>query len=200
MDKLVNMLIFAGALKTPTLIEAFRAVDRADFMPDEFRSEAYLDTALPIGSGQTISQPYTVAFMFELLNPQAGEKVMDVGSGSGWTTALLARIVGGKGNVFGVEIIPELVEMGRHNLSKYAFPHASISKAGKELGLPDEAPFDRILVSASAVEFPKKLVEQLKIGGTLVLPIRTAIWRVLKKTKDELDIQKHEGFAFVPLV
>jgi len=193
MKELVELLLRMGVLKTPLVEEALWAVDRADFVPPEYHGEAYGNYPLPIGYGQTISQPYVVAFMLELLGVRRGERVLDVGSGSGWTTALLAHMVGGKGEVFGLEIVPELVSFGQRNLNKYPFSRASISQAGKELGLPKEAPFDRILVSAASSDIPKELVEQLKIGGVMVLSVKDAIFRVEKKKEDNLFLIERRG-------
>ena len=109
---LIDSLIKEGWLKTPRIIKAFREVKRVDFLPKEIKDLAELNEALSIGYGQTISQPLVVAFMLELLQPQPGDKILDVGSGSGWTTALLAQIVGQKGKVIAIDIIPELVEFG----------------------------------------------------------------------------------------
>jgi len=119
MESLVNNLISQGYLKTPHVIRAFRKIDRADFVLPEFSNSAAANVPLPIGHGQTISQPLTVAFMLELLQPEAGDKILDVGSGSGWTTALLAEIVGKRGQVFSMEIVPELCKFGKENTKKY---------------------------------------------------------------------------------
>ena len=187
-------------LQSDNLKDAFTTIDRKDFVPEDYKKEAYEDYPLPLGStGQTISQPTTVAFMFELLNPQKGEKILDVGTGSGWTTALLAHIVGESGKVYGVEIIPKLVELGEKNLKKYNFKNAEIIKADTEIGLEKEAPFDRILVSAAAEDLPKKLMEQLKVGGTMVLPVYDNLWQI-KKSEGGIDIKKFERFEFVPLI
>ncbi|MBI2618162.1 protein-L-isoaspartate O-methyltransferase [Candidatus Kaiserbacteria bacterium] len=199
-SQLINNLVSEGVLKTPALVEAFREIDRADFVPSGERKYAYLDTALPIGYDQTISQPYTVAFMLELLNPQKGEKILDVGSGSGWTTALLACIVGGKGLVMGVEVVPELVALGQNNLAKYEFPHARIEQSSAKLGCPEHAPYDKILVSAAGNEVPQELTEQLKIGGVMVLPVGDALWKVTCVSKNKTKTETFEGFAFVPLI
>ncbi|MEK7614514.1 MAG: protein-L-isoaspartate(D-aspartate) O-methyltransferase [Patescibacteria group bacterium] len=200
MEELINELKGEGVLKNANVLRAFRAIDRKDFVPEKLSFEAYENYPLPIGFGQTISQPFTVAFMLDLLRPEPGEKILDVGSGSGWSTALLASAVGPTGKVFGVEIIPELVAFGQTNLAKYKFPNASIRVAGLKLGLPGEAPFDKILVSASGQSYPKELVEQLKIGGTLVIPIKESVWKMKKVSTEEAETEKYEGFAFVPLV
>ncbi len=118
---LIDNLIKEGWLKTPRIIKAFREIKREDFLPDEVKDLAEVDTAMPIGLGQTISQPLTVAFMLELLQPDVGENILDIGSGSGWTTALFSYIVGEKGKVYAIEIIPKLKEFGEKNTAKYSF-------------------------------------------------------------------------------
>lgn len=180
------------------IINTMKKIDRKDFVLKEYEKEAYEDYPLPIGFNQTISQPSTVNFMLKLLDPQKQEKILDLGSGSGFSTALLAEAVGEKGKVFGVEKIPELVSFGKKNLSKYDFNNATILEAGETLGLPTEAPFDKILVSASAKEIPQELIDQLKVGGIMVIPVENNILRI-KKTKHDIEIQKYEGFVFVPL-
>lgn len=200
-DLLINKLVGEEILKTPRIIEAFRNVDRADFILPEDREDAYGDYPLSIGCGATISQPLTVAFMLELLQPQEGNKILDVGSGSGWTTVLLAYLVGKKGKVIGVEIIPELVKLGREHLNKYQFPQAQIKQAKEgEYGFPEEAPFDKILVSAAAEELPRELVQQLKEGGWIVVPVKNSIWQINKKENGEIEKEEFSGFYFVPLV
>lgn len=200
MEKLVQELVKSGVLRTPEIITAFNAVDRANFVLQEYSAEAYEDYPLPIYDGQTISQPTTVAFMLELLAPQRGEKILDVGSGSGWTTALLAHIVGPSGSVIGVERIPELVRFGQENILKYDLPQARILPASNLLGLPKEAPFDRILVSAAGEALPHELVAQLKDGGIMVIPILDAVWHIIKKESGETETTRYPGFAFVPLI
>ncbi len=198
-QELVNYLIKLGVLKTPRIISAFLKIDRADFVLPEQQGEAYQDYPLPIGYGATISQPYTVAFMLELLGPKREEKILDVGSGSGWTTALLSEIVGKKGKVFGVEIVPELVEFGRKNLKKYQLQNAKILKAGKVLGLPPQAPFNKILVSAAASSLPQKFLSQLSAPGKLVMPIGNSIWKIEKNSTSHITQEEYPGFSFVPL-
>ena len=199
-SQLVNGLKVEGVLRTPSIIKAFLSVDRVDFVNDDYLDAPYVDQPLSIGFEQTISQPYTVAFMLELLSPQEGELILDVGSGSGWTTALLAQIVGESGRVYGLELVPELVRFGQENLNKYDFSQANIRQASSKLGLPEEAPFDRILVSAGDSEVPSGLLQQLKIGGVLVMPVRDAIWKIVRTSETKTKIEKFEGFVFVPLV
>lgn len=200
MEKLVQELIISGILRTPEIIAAFLATDRKNFTLLEYQNEAYEDYPLPIGEGQTISQPTTVAFMLELLAPKRGEKILDVGSGSGWTTALLAHIVGPSGNIVGVERIPRLVRFGQENLAHCDLPQAHIVQADTALGFPEEAPFDRILVSAASDALPQELVAQLKEGGVMIVPIRDAIWHIVKKEHAETETTHYPGFAFVPLI
>ena len=199
MHELVDTIIFSNVLKSPHIIDAFRAVDRKYFVPETLREETYIDYALPIGNGQTISQPSTVAFMLEKLAPQKGNKVLDIGSGSGWTTALLCHIVGEEGSVTGVERVSALVEQGQENLSQFDFDHGCIKKAGEKLGVPGEQ-FDRILVSAAADEIPEELFSQLKVGGILVIPVENSIYKFSKITEEEIITEEFYGFIFVPLI
>jgi len=199
MDELTDLLVQSGAIHSLRLAEAFRATDRTGFVPHTLHADAYLDTALPIGAGQTISQPSTVAFMLELLAVGTGERVLDVGAGSGWTSALLAHLVGPSGSVLGLERIPELIAFGTANLARYDRPWAHIEAAGEALGAPEEGPFDRILVSAAARALPGELVAELREGGTLVLPVRHELWRVVR-TPREPTIDRYPGFVFVPLI
>ena len=201
LENLINNLIKNGYLKTPEIINAFRKIDRVDFVSKELKSEAAANTPLPIGYEQTISQPLTVAFMLELLEPKEGNKILDVGSGSGWQSSLLAYIVGKEGKVFAIERIPELSEFGRENSQKYNFENLEFIAGDGSRGYEKEALYDRIIVAASAFrEIPAKLKKQLKIGGRLVVPVENSIWLVIKKAKDEYEGKEFPGFIFVPLV
>lgn len=199
LERLVRIMIQKKVLKTSEIIESFKAIDRKDFVLEEYEKEAYGDYPLPIGYEQTISQPSTVAFMLELLNPHMGERILDVGSGSGWTTALIANIVGNTGAVWGVERIPELVAFGIENIKKCNVLSTRIEQAGNELGLPQHAPFDKILVSAESNEIPDELMAQLKIGGTMVIPVKDTVYKITKTSEKDRNIEKFEGFIFVPL-
>jgi len=182
--------------------EAFAATPRVAFLPEDQHRFARDDRALPIGWGQTNSQPTTVRAMLSLLDVHQGQCVLDVGCGSGWTTALLARLVGSSGEVIGVELVPELVEFGRANLATQNLPQAHIEPAVPNvLGLPDRGPFDRILVSAQASTLPTTLVDQLRVGGVLVVPVRGWMHEV-RRTSEEgpPEVVRHGGYSFVPLV
>ena len=203
MSRLVDELINSGYLKSASIIEAFSKIKRASFVSHDLREHAEVDMPLPIGYGQTISQPLTVALMLELLDPQSGQNILDVGSGSGWTTALLANIVGEKGRVTGIEIIEELCAFGKGNAQKFGFVKKGIAEfycvSGAE-GFEKYAPYDRILVSAAAMKVPEQLKKQLAMGGKMVIPIKSEIWQLEKVGADDFKIKKHPGFAFVPFV
>jgi len=200
---LTEKLIEDGWLKSPSIIRAFRKIKRADFLPPDFQNIAEFDGALPVGFGQTISQPLVVAFMIELLRPRPGEKILDIGSGSGWTTALLAEIVGPKGKVFAFELVPELKEFGEKNAAKYNFIGKGIARficADGSSGYPKEAPFDKILASASAKKIPPDWKEQIKTGGRIVLPVGNSIHLLIKKEDGDFEEKEYPGFVFVPLI
>ena len=202
-EKLIKELIDSGYLKTPQIIEAFSQIKRADFVLPEEKDWAYVNDALSIGYNQTISQPLVVALMIELLQPQPGEKILDIGSGSGWTSAILAYLVKPKGKVIAIDIIPELVEFAKRNVGKYNFVKKGIVQflcADGKLGYEKEGPYDKILVSASTFEIPEELFKQLKIDGKMVLPIGESIFLITKTSATDYLKQEFPGFVFVPLV
>jgi len=199
-QELIDELTRGGYLKTPPIIDAFSRIDRKDFVVPGMRDVAYMNEPLPIGYGQTISQPLTVAFMLELLSPKSGQKILDIGFGSGWTTALLAHIVGQEGEIYGIEIIPEIFEFGKKNMNKYHHMNIKLFNQSGYEGLKEEKDFDRILVSASADKIPKQLKVQLKIGGKLVIPVRNSIFEIKRKEDDEFEEKEHFGFSFVPFI
>lgn len=206
MSKLVNELMRQGYLKTDLIIDAFSEVSRVEFVPHELERESEANIALPIGYGQTISQPLTVAFMLELLDPKRDQNVLDVGSGSGWTTALLSYIVGRRGRVIALERKEELKKIGERNVDKFGYIRdgkdgiAEFYLKDGSKGYPENAPYDRILVSASADCVPNDLKEQLKIGGKMVIPVRNSIWYMEKKGENDFIKEEYPGFEFVPLI
>lgn len=178
---------------------AFAKAPRRKFLPDNVAGQAGLNMPLPIGFGQTNSQPSTVRFMLERLEVQPGDKVMDVGSGSGWTSALLASLTGDNGRVYAVEKIEDLVKFGRENCQALDIKNVSFFQAGHRFGLPGLGPFERILVSAAANEIPDELCDQLKTGGKMVVPVRDTLLEIEKLDNGEFSTYEHKGFAFVPL-
>lgn len=178
------------------IVNAFGAVDRKKFIPEDYHSETYEDIALPIGHGQTISQPYTIAFMLMLLELQNSQKILEVGSGSGYVLALINEI-SKNSELYGIERIKEIVEKSCEIFDDCK--NVKIYFGDGTKGLKSEEPFDRILVSAAGDTIPQKLVSQLKIGGVLVAPVRDSVVKV-KKFANENKIEEYPGFVFVPLV
>jgi protein-L-isoaspartate(D-aspartate) O-methyltransferase len=178
--------------------DAFAATPRAGFLPGSARGRASYDGPIQIGCGQTNSQPRTVVDMLRLLDVRTGDRVLDVGAGSGWSTALLAHLTGPTGAVVGVELEPELVEFGRDNLARTDRPWARIEQADPErLGWPDAAPYDRVLVSAEARALPRELVDQLTEDGRMVAPVSGTM--LLVEGRDGARVSRHGGYRFVPL-
>ncbi len=202
---LVEKLKKRGHLRSESLKKAFLKIDRKDFVPESQKKSAYEDRPLTIGEGQTISQPSVVAFMLEKLSPKRGDNVLDIGSGSGWTTALLAEIVGTDGKVTALERIEELKKTGERNVRKYSFIEKEIAeficKDGYR-GHFQNGPYDKILVSAALEkrgDLSQEWIEQLKSEGVIVVPIGDSIYK-FKKEEDDLTEEKYFGFRFVPLI
>jgi len=191
----------ARGIRDPRVIEAMRAVPREMFVPPELYREAYADRALPIGHGQTISQPYIVALMIEALALRGGETVLEVGVGSGYATAVLSQIANW---VVGVERVPELAEGARERLRALGIENVTIHVGDGRYGWRDEAPYDEILVSAAAPEVPAELAEQLADGGRLVIPVGeetgTQVLTAVIRRGREFEAQALCSCKFVPLV
>jgi protein-L-isoaspartate(D-aspartate) O-methyltransferase len=179
--------------------DAFAAVPREWFLPSRDRDRAAYDGPIEIGHGQTNSQPRTVEAMLRLLEVRPGDRVLDVGTGSGWTTALLAHLTGPEGTVRGLELEEELVAFGRGNLTRGDWPWASIDAATPGvLGDPDGAPYDRILVSAEARNLPTELVAQLGEEARMVLPVAGEMLLIQQAT-GSVQVSRHGRYRFVPL-
>ncbi len=178
---------------------AFAAHPRRGFLPRRARRRASYDGPLDIGAGQTNSQPRTVEAMLRLLSVRPGDRVLDVGSGSGWSAALLAHLTGPGGLVLGVELELELVAFGAANLARTRQPWASIRRADPDvLGLPDHAPYDRILVSAEPRTLPSELVDQLGPDGRMAIPVDGTMLLVTR-SPDGVEVSEHSHYRFVPL-
>jgi protein-L-isoaspartate(D-aspartate) O-methyltransferase len=189
----------ADPTRAAEVADAMRVLARARFLPEEQRARASEDHPLPLWHGQTSSQPSTVAFMLRLLHVPVGARVLDVGSGSGWTTALLARLVGPTGEVLGLELDPELARWGAANLDACDLPWARIEQATPgALGRPVERGWDRILVSASPRRLPPTLVDQLGEDARMVIPVRSTM-HLVERRHGRTEITTHGSFVFVPL-
>jgi len=206
MSRLINCLIKDGYLKSPAIIRAFKKISRADFAPEELvrkKGREFIEehnTPLSIGFNQTVSQPLTVAFMLEQLQPKKGDRVLDIGSGSGWQTALLAEIIGPDGFVYAVERIRKLKDFGERNVAKYGFKNTQFIIGDGTKGLSDQAPFARIIAAAAGEEIPAVWKKQLEIGGRLVAPVENSIYLLIKKSEGKFEKREYPGFAFVPLI
>ena len=186
-------------LSDPRILDALIRVPRHLFVDPRFRDRAYDDRPLPTGEGQTISQPFMVALMTSLLAVQPGDTILEVGTGSGYQAAVLSLLAGW---VHTVEYLPQLAELARLRLSELRFPHITVHVGDGTLGLPPDAPFQGILVTAAAPEPPPPLLDQLDLDGRLVIPIGgpgeqdLQVWR---KTRVGMDVQNTGPVAFVPL-
>lgn len=200
---LIDKLIQDGYVKSQSIIDACKAVDRRDFIPDDLKDRAYENVALPIGYKQTISQPLVVVFMLELLGIRSGEKVLEIGTGSGWKTALLAQLVGDQGRVYSIERVGELQNIAKKHLAKYAFEEKGVlALIGGDgfYGYPEHAPYDKIIAAASAKEIPDAWKEQIKIGGRIVAPVGDSIVVMDKIGPNQFETISYFGFSFVPLI
>jgi len=196
-EELIKELIQEGYLKTKSVIDAFKKVPREDFVPDEMKKYAYVNEPLPIGEGQTISQPLTVAFMTEHLDAKTGHKILEIGSGSGYQAAILSEIAGPKGKIITTEIISRLALLAEKNLRKYK--NVKVICCDGSNGYEKEAPYDRIIVTASAPNVPEALLKQLKDSGKMIIPVCNEMYLIEKQK--EKTIETFLGyFAFVPLV
>lgn len=200
-EKMINNHLIARGVKDERVLAAFKNVPRTEFVPDKLKSNAYADRPLPIGAGQTISQPYIVAQMVEALNPTAEDKVLEVGIGSGYAGAILAEIVG---QVYGIEKEETLVNQTEKRLTDLAYENITLTVGDGTTGWQQHAPYDAILVSAAAPEIPNSLLAQLAIGGYLVLPVGTKniqeLYQVHKLRSGSVEKKKLNKVRFVPLI
>jgi protein-L-isoaspartate(D-aspartate) O-methyltransferase len=198
-DAMVRDQIEARGVRDPRVLAALRAVPRERFVPVGERDAAYDDGPLPIGHGQTISQPYIVAIMTELVRPEPGDRVLEIGTGSGYQAAVLAKLVQ---RVYSIEIVPELASRARSTLSELGVENVEVFVGDGYRGLPEQAPFDGILLTAAPREVPQPLLDQLALGGRLVAPVGgfDQELRVLERTAEGVTTETLFPVRFVPLV
>lgn len=192
--------LIARGIKDEAVLRVFREVPREMFMPREFSDSAYNDHPIPIGNGQTISQPYIVALMTEKLSLKNNDKVLEIGTGSGYQAAILAKICG---KVYSIERFPNLAERAENVLRSLKIDNVEIKIGDGTLGWDKHAPYDAIIVTASAPEIPMPLIDQLAAGGRLIIPIGDRFSQLLirfKKTNDRIEKEEICGCVFVPLV
>ncbi|RTL61233.1 MAG: protein-L-isoaspartate(D-aspartate) O-methyltransferase [Hyphomicrobiales bacterium] len=201
-DAFVQRQIEARGIRDRRVLDAMRSVPRELFVPEDQRAHAYEDHPLPIGAGQTISQPYIVGFMIEALGLRGGEKVLEVGAGSGYAAAVLSKIAG---EVFTIERIGALVRFATDNLAAAGCSNVHVRHGDGTQGWATEAPFDAILVSAGAPDVPPSLMHQLKVGGRLVIPVgkdpsTQELVRVTRTSDGDWSYEDVAGVRFVPLI
>lgn len=198
-EEMIQIQLLGRDITEEKVIEAMKTVDRKDFIPDEMHHLAYEDGPLPIGKGQTISQPYIVAYMAQALDLQPEDKVLEIGSGCGYNAAVMAHIAK---EVHSVEIIDWLARQARQNLEEANVSNVTVHMGDGYRGLPDLAPFDKIVLTAAAPHPPETLKQQLKVGGKLLAPIGISMQKLMlyeKVTEDHFEIYSLIGVRFVPM-
>jgi len=198
--ELVKMLMAEGLLKSRRVIKAFEEVPRENFLPDSLKGLAYSDTPLPIPGGQTISAPHMVAVMSEYLEVNDGQKILEIGAGSGYQAAILSKMAP-RGKIYTVEVVPELTEFAKKNLKDYKNAH--VFSGDGSIGLPEYAPYDRIIATAGCPSIPKPWMDQLKENGRIVAPVGGMYEQRLilleKKNGKILEADLNFPCVFVPL-
>jgi len=201
-EKMVEEQLIPRGVSDPAVLDSFKKVPRERFVGPAHQKLAYVDAPLAIGEGQTISQPFTVAMMTQLLKLKATDKVLEVGTGSGYQAAILGEIVK-EGRVFTIERFQNLMGKAHKTLKELRYLDVEVVGGDGTKGLPSEAPFDAIIVTAAAPEIPQLLIDQLKIGGRLVMPVGGEWYQEmvrLTKTEDGVKKENFGGYRFVPLV
>lgn len=202
--RLVDSLRRRGYVSTPEVEAAMRRVPREEFVPEHLRDDAYIDSPLPIGEGQTISAPHMVAIMVEQLELRPGMKVLEIGAGSGYHAAVCAEVIGPEGHVYTIERIASLASFAEDNLKRTGYArNVTVMFGDGTRGLPEHAPFDRIFVAAAAPDVPKPLIDQLADGGLMLVPVGGRYYQDLvrvRKRKGKLEKENLGGCVFVPLI
>ena len=201
-ERMVERQIAARGIRDPRLLDAMRHVPREEFVSPEYGIQAYGDHPLPIEAGQTISQPYIVALMIEAAGIGEGDRVLEVGAGSGYAAAVMSRIAA---QVIAIERKPELAEIARERLQRLGFVNATIVEGDGTRGWPDGAPYDAVLVAAAGSRVPQPLIDQLATGGRLVMPVGSRGWiqQLVKLTRfpdGRLERESLGEVRFVPLI
>lgn len=196
--RMVDVQLRTRDIRSPRVIDAMLTVPRHLFVPEAQRAEAYGDFPLPIGSGQTISQPYIVAFMTQALDLRPEHRVLEIGTGSGYQAAVLSTL---SGEVYTIEIVPSLAEQARETLSALGYRNVQVRTGNGYLGWPEHAPYDRIMVTAAPDEVPPALLEQLAVGGLMAIPVGTASQqlRILRRTATGSELLDTLPVRFVPM-
>ena len=192
----------SGVIKDKKVIDAFKKVPRELFVAEDRKEEAYGDYPLPIGESQTISQPTTVMIMTQALELKNGDKVLEVGSGSGYQAAIISNIVGNTGKVISTEIVDELVKLAKSNIEKLKLKNVKIIRHDGSKGYAKEAPYDKVIITAACPKIPKPLISQLKENGIIVAPVGNMNEQAMikgKKIKGKLVEENLGSFMFVPL-
>ena len=189
-------------IRDDAVLDVMRSVERHNFVPENYRDRAYSDGPLPIGHGQTISQPYIVAFMTEQLQVSSQHKILEIGTGSGYQAAILGELAK---HVFTIEIIPELAEGAKNILNHLSYKNITVRAGDGYKGWPEEAPFERIMVTAAPTEVPQELIDQLAPGGRMILPVGAQflvqyLWVIEKDDQGTVTKEKILPVLFVPMV
>lgn len=202
LDALILLMRASGILTSKRVEDAVRENPRHLFLSEELQPHAYLDRALPTKEGQTISQPSTVVQMTELLDVERGQKILEIGTGSGWQAAILSTLAGPKGDVYSVESRESLVKLSKENLRRLGRMNVHVKQGDGSLGFPGAAPYDRVIVTAAAPDVPHSLIHQLKNGGKMVIPVGKTMQelRVIEKKDGVVTTRKEGLYLFVPLV
>ncbi len=196
--QMVERQIKSRGVKNKRILDAMLEIERHLFLPEQFREFAYADEPQPIGEGQTISQPYIVALMTELLDPQPTDRVLEIGAGSGYQAAVLAELVS---HVYTIEVIPLLAERAEELLEKLGYKNITVRYGNGYDGWKEEAPFDKVMVTAAPPEIPPVLIEELKVGGRLVIPVGVHYQVLYLVKKESGGVQREEVIPvrFVPM-